>query len=132
MGRRKGQKCWCSADIKKRLDHFHPLLSELQSASPKRARRIIQDAKPCFLKLLGECALNILKETIKLNPGQYDDIRRHKDFLVLMSQPRLSLQNKKLAILKKQGGFLGLGFLLSTLGSLAASFAGKALGNLVQ
>lgn len=124
---RHGRVCWCKADIKKRLAHFGPQINELINAKSRQRKIILRDANACFLKLLVECALNILKENISVGDDQYKKIRPYKKLLLLMSEPKLSLLRKKKALLNQRGGNPLAVVLGRVLLSVAASYIGDAV-----
>lgn len=125
-------KCWCKVSINKRLDHFSPQLNALVNANRIKRKELIRNADRCFMKLLTEGALNILKENIKVDDAQFRAIRPHKKLMLLMSKPQLSVLRKKEVLLKQKGGNPLIGILGRILVSVATSFFGGAVAKAVS
>ena len=94
-------------------------LRALRTAKPLQANAIIRHSDYDLIKVLCECAHNVLKGNVPLTPRQKANLRRHKNALRLLTNKKdLSLTKKK--NLLQKGGFLGalLGPVLSILGGL--------------
>ena len=80
------------------------LLRMLYKASPKLRKALLADMPPELVRLLSECALNILKGTVVLKKAQKERLRRHRKNLRTLAKQSTSLRKKKEIIQK--GGFL--------------------------
>jgi hypothetical protein len=119
--------CWCTKHIAHRLKHYLSQLTELKNAkTPGKRVAILKEANPCFVRLLCECGMNVLKGKLKLPEHQYPKLRRHKQLLLFTSRKRNSLGKRKQALIDKKGGFLPL--ILPALISAIAGLAGEAIG----
>lgn len=127
MTRCKGVKdCSCHGrSVKERFEEFVPVLKEMVEADPKRRLKIMKKLPPCFVTLICETSLNILKGNLKLPDSHYDSLRPHKQMLVSMCRPRDTFKKKKEYLLKKKGGFLAA--LAPIILSALSGFAGQTL-----
>lgn len=118
-------KCVCKESVIERFKHFLPILQRIPGANNTELQEIIKCASPCFIRLISELGLNILKGSVKLPRHQYKKLRPHKRLLVHLSKPGFSASQHRSKLLKKKGGFLPavLPFLLTAL----SGFAGQAL-----
>lgn len=105
--------------------HFKPVLEKYGEGNLKTKKTILKKAPSCMVRLLSECGHNVLKGNVKLPEAQYKKLKPHKRLLLLMSNPSKTLKEKKLALLKKKGGFIQvvLPYLLTAL----SGFAGQTL-----
>jgi hypothetical protein len=122
-----GKECVCKQAVMKRFQQYYPLLKDLRNN--KKRKEILKRAPPCFVRLISECGLNILKGNIKLPEAQYKKLKPHKRLLLSLSKPIISMKQKKALLVKKKGGFLPivLPFLLSAI----SGFTGQALAKSV-
>jgi hypothetical protein len=88
---------------------------------PRYAKTIIAQADDDLLDCLRLCCKNILEGNIPLSPTQKARLKRHKNILRELVQPRLSRTRKK--ALLQRGGFIGA--LLSPLVSLVGPLLKK-------
>ena len=86
------------------IDDKKALLRMLHKASPKLRKALLADLPPEIIRLLSECALNILKGTVTLKKRQKERLRRHRDKLRALAKNSTSLKKKKEII--QTGGFL--------------------------
>ena len=86
------------------MDDKKALLQMLHKASPKLRKALLADLPPEVVRLLSECALNILKGTVTLKKRQKDRLRRHRDKLRALAKNSTPLKKKKAII--QTGGFL--------------------------
>ena len=76
----------------------------LSKSNPKYRKSLINGAPPEIMKILSECALNILKGTITLTNEEKTKLRKHKNQLRQMATTRVSNRQKKKIVQK--GGML--------------------------
>ena len=76
----------------------------LSKSNPKYRKSLINGAPPEIMKVLSECALNILKGTITLTNDEKTKLRKHKNQLRQMATTRVSNRQKKKIVQK--GGML--------------------------
>lgn len=90
---------------------------------------MFKNAPPCFVKLACETGLNILKGNLKLPSSQYKNLRPYKQMLLQLSQPDISIKQRRSILARKKGGFLPLviPYLLTAL----SGFAGQAIAKAV-
>jgi hypothetical protein len=88
---------------------------------PQYAKGIIEKGDDDLLDCLRLCCKNILEENVAVSPTQKSRLKRHKNTLRKLVQPRLSRKNKK--TLLQRGGFLGA--LLGPIVSLVAPLLQK-------
>ena len=79
-------------------------LEMLSKSNPKYRKSLISGAPPEIMKLLSECALNILKGTITLTNEEKSKLRKHKKGLREMATSKVSNRTKKKIVQK--GGML--------------------------
>lgn len=75
------------------------------------------------LKIVCECALNLLRGNIPVTKSQKAKLQKHKAALRKLASKKLPLFKKKRVLLQKGSGFLGI--LLPTALSLLSSIIGK-------
>ena len=80
------------------------LLRMLYKASPKLRKALLADLPPEVVRLLSECALNILKGSVVLKKKHKDNLRRRRKNLHILAKKSTSTKKKKEIIQK--GGFL--------------------------
>lgn len=103
----------------------------LHKASPKLRKALLADLPPEIVRLLSECALNILKGVITLKKKHKDKLRRHRKKLHLLANKKTSVKKKKEII--QTGGFLPglLATLIPSLLPLAIQGVGEIAKGLV-
>ena len=79
-------------------------LEMLSKSNPKYRKSLISGAPPEIMKLLSECALNILKGTITLTNEEKAKLRKHKKGLREMATSKVSNRTKKKIV--QRGGML--------------------------
>jgi hypothetical protein len=126
---RYAETCICQKSVVDRFQYFYPLLKEMNGASNYKKKEIMKKAPPCFVRLISECGLNILKGNIKLPDDQYKKLKPHKRLLLSLSKPMLSMKKRRDLLLQKRGGFLPaiLPFLLSGISGFAGQAIAKSL-----
>ena len=128
---RHGASCQvCCQDITRRLSTYLPAVRSLSKAGAKKRMQIIRDADPCLVRIMKECALNVLKGRIKLSRRQLTRLRPHARTLVKVSRGQGMTLGAQKKLLEKSGGFLPvvLPALIASLGTLA----GNVLSNLTR
>ena len=127
---KRAKQCWCKAPLKDRVTHFTPLLNKLRHAKLKERIKLLKNASTCFVRFLAECGLNILKENLQLDAPQYTRLKPHKQTLLSLSKPMLSLSERRDVLMKKKkGGFLPV--FVPIVASALASFLGEAVAKAV-
>ena len=89
--------------MEKLRDH-RAFLEMLSKSNPKYRKVLINGAPPDIMKLLSECALNILKGTITLTSEEKSKLRKHRNELRQMATTKVSNRTKKKLVQK--GGML--------------------------
>lgn len=113
----KGVKnCVCCKNIGDRLRHFSPVVRAYEEGDTATRQKLLKKACPCFVRLICETCLNVLKGNVKLNAEQYEKLKPHKQRLLQLSRPSISSKKRKEVLVKKGGG--GLPLLLSGVGIL--------------
>ena len=87
-----------------KLKDYRVFLEMLSKSNPKYRKSLINGAPPEIMKVLSECALNILKGTITLTNDEKTKLRKHKNQLRQMATTRVSNRQKKKIVQK--GGML--------------------------
>ena len=90
----------------KRLLAQEPFLRLLTRSSPKRRKRLLQQATKDELTVLFEICLNILKGNIPLNDTAFKKLKRHKGILRTLGSKKVALTHKK-KIVNQKGGAIG-------------------------
>lgn len=131
MGGCKGVKsCSCKGkSIKERFERFKPILQAYEKAGPREKEQMLRSAPYCFVQLMAETGLNILKGNLRLPTNQYVHLRPHKRLLLALSKRGVSLKQKKELLVKKKGGFLPV--LAPILLSALSGLAGQALAKII-
>lgn len=117
--------CICKKSAYDRFKHFKPIFDEICASDAANIQKIIANAPSCFVRLISELGLNILKGSIKLPKHQYKKLRPHKRLLIRMSKPGFSPEHHRQILLKKRGGFLPA--ILPLILSAVSGFAGQTL-----
>lgn len=76
----------------------------LHRASPKLRKALLADLPPEVIRLLSECAVNILKGSVTLKKKHKQNLRRHRKNLHRLANKRTTVKDKKKII--QTGGFL--------------------------
>ena len=120
------ESCECRGKtICEKFELYKPLLAAFKDGGKESQIDVLRRAPPCFVRLVAETGLNILKGNLRLPKSQYRNLRPHKHLLLSLSKPGISLERKKQLLIEKKGGFLPT--LVPILLSALASFAGQAL-----
>ena len=77
----------------------------LGKCNPQQRKAIIEHGDAGLIDSLCECALNLLKGHVRLNPKQKKTLFKHKQRLRALTNKRMA--RKKKAILNQHGGFVG-------------------------
>lgn len=119
--------CLCHRSLQDRVRHYLPELQALAKSRPKERVKILKQGNSCFVKLLCEMVLNVLKGTVKLPDSHYKKLKPHKRLLLQVTKPLASVKQRREALLKKKGGILPV--ILPPLLTALATFAlNKVLG----
>ena len=84
--------------------HF-PLLTYLQSLSPRAQKSLIKGATREILEAFSEICLNLIKKNVPLTAGQKEKLRPFEEEIYQLALKKHSVVKKKQIIQK--GGFLG-------------------------
>lgn len=130
-GKHRREECeFCKKPIGYRLDKYASLLRKLSSTSSAKIRKnLIRKADPCFIEILRECALNVLRKNLPVPADRLRKLKRHAKAMVYVAKPRKSVRRTQRA-LEQKGGFLPL--ILPAVVSLLSGFAGEALGKAIH
>ncbi len=104
-------------------------LKLLHGAKPAYRKVLLQQAKPEAIKLLSECALNILKGKILLTQEEKRRLQPHKKKLRTLANKRGSIKTKKKVL--QQGGFLPP-FLIPILAAVGGNLAGVIMSKIIK
>ena len=107
-----------------RLKKHSDTLSVMSKANPKVNKVLIQNANKELVYCLCECAHNVLKGNVPLNPSQKRKLNRYKQGLRSLVKSKTSVLKKKKIL--QQGGFLPA--LLGPILGIAGPIIGKLLG----
>lgn len=107
--------CLCRQRINKRLKHFSKELQEFTAASHEEKIKILDVSPSCFLRLICETGLNILKGEASLSDDQYRTLMPYKQVLLYLSKPDLSFEERKRTVRKKHFCSKVVPFILSGL-----------------
>lgn len=110
------KKCVCHRSISERIKHFSSAIRDFNEGNSSTRKKILKKACPCFVRMLCETCLNVLKGNLKLNESQYKKLKPHKHFLLDLIKPSNAFKERK-ALLVKKGG-KGLPLLLTGVGVL--------------
>ena len=77
----------------------------LGKCNPRQRKAIIDYDDASHIDSLCECALNLLKGHVRLNPKQKKKLFTHKHRLCVLTNKRMA--RKKKTILNQNGGFVG-------------------------
>ena len=86
-----------------RLKKHADMLNVMGKNKPQVNKAIIQAADKDLIHCFCECALNVLKGSVPLNPSQKRKLTRHKQGLRMLAEPKVSLNKKKKNL--QTGGF---------------------------
>ena len=89
----------------KRIKSNYHSLHALKDARPKLRRAIIANRDKKLLHSISECALNVLKGTVKLSDCKKRKLRKFKRQLRTIVDKRVPLAGKKKLIIQR-GGFI--------------------------
>lgn len=129
MSPKNKKSCWCNKPLNDRLTHYQEQLQQLETATPKERVQLLRAAKPCFVRLLCESGVNVLKGNIRLPDDQYQKLKPHRKLLLYVSKRQNSLKQRQKALVAKKGGFLPV--ILPVLLSAISGFAGQAISRAV-
>jgi len=86
-----------------RLKQNASLLQAMTSVKPHLRVHILEKCSNEVIKCLAECALNILKDNIKLNSQQLKNLQRYKQAVRKLADKKLSLKEKRRLLQQKSG-----------------------------
>ena len=109
--------------VSKLIRQQHSALCTLAREKPKSRKLLLKKAKRPIIDALSECALNLLRGSIKLTEKQRKKLKRFKNYLRELADKRISLKKKKL--ITQRGGFISA--LLSAILPVIGSLIGKAI-----
>ena len=92
--------------MSKRMKQNADALRFLSICNPRQRKAIIQHADNGLIDSLCECALNLLKGHVRLNPKQKKKLSSHKKRLRALTNKKVARKKKK-TILTQHGGFVG-------------------------
>ena len=104
-------------------------LKLLHRAKPAYRKTLLQQAKPEVIKLLSECALNMLKGKLLLTQEEKKQLQPHKKKLRTLANKRTSVKVKKKVL--QQGGFLPA-ILLPILAAVGGNVAGAVMSKIIK
>ena len=104
-------------------------LKLLHGAQPAYRKVLLQQAKPEVIKLLSDCALNILKGKILLTQQEKTRLQPHRKKVRTLANKRTSIKTKKKVL--QHGGFLPA-FLLPILAAVGGNIAGAVMGKIIK
>ena len=90
---------------KNQLIKFKKQIINLYKSPPLVRRHILRHSSPEFLKVLSECALNILKNNIVLSKREKAKLVRHKSIIRKLASKKINTKTRNRILLHK-GGFL--------------------------
>ena len=91
----------------------------LATAKPTIRKAILDKADPDLIWFISDCALNVLKGNVKLNPVDFKKLRRHKRKLLALVNARTKHKKK---IVQKGGGFFLPALLAPLIGGVLSTF----------
>ena len=104
---RQSKKCACAGkSVAEKFALFKSQLEGLIKGTPKRRSELLKKGSPCFVKLLCEVALNILKGNIVLPLSEYEELKPYKELILLLCEKNVSLEKKQKLLARKLGAFL--------------------------
>jgi hypothetical protein len=89
----------------KRVKSNYNVLHVLKNAKPKLRKAIISNCTPDLINCISECALNVLRGTIKLSTCMKRKLRKHRGQLRKVTDKSVPLTSKRRLVVQK-GGFL--------------------------
>ena len=92
--------------MSQRMKRNADALRFLAKCNAKQRKAIIQYADNGLVDSLCECALNLLKGHVRLNPKQKKKLSTHKHRLRALTNKKVARKKKK-TILTQNGGFVG-------------------------
>ena len=92
--------------MSKRIKRNADALRFLAKCNSKQRNAIIEHADNGLVDSLSECALNLLKGHVRLNPKQKKKLSSHKHRLRALTNKKVARKKKK-TILTQHGGFVG-------------------------
>lgn len=97
-----------------------------KSKQGKRRKMLLEAATSDEIRAIAECALNLLKNRIKLNSNQKRRLKRHKETLRYIAHKGTNIKKKRRAMQQK-GGFLAslLPLAISAVSSLVPALLGN-------
>ena len=104
-------------------------LKLLHRAKPAYRKTLLQEAKPEVIKILSDCALNILKGKLLLTQQEKRKLQPHKKKLRRLANKRTSVKAKKKIL--QQGGFLPA-FLIPILAAVGGNLAGAVMSKIIK
>ena len=104
-------------------------LKLLHRAKPASRKVLLQNATPEVIKLLSNCAINILKGSILLTQQEKAKLRPHKKKIKTLANKRTSMKTKKKVL--QQGGFLPA-FLIPVLAAIGGNLAGVVASKIIK
>ena len=113
-------KSFSKKNLVQRRKHFVSLLCSVKG--PKKRNCLIDLAEPEDVHAVCDCIFNIIRGNIQISKTNVQKLKRHKDALRLIVQPKLSLKRRREA-LKQKGGFWPL--LIPLIGSVISGIIGK-------
>lgn len=120
--------CVCFKDSKTRTRHYLPHLRNICRHNKTTRCNVIEGSKPCVIKFIGQCCHALLRKHIQLPPSKYIKLRKYREDILYLANPKTSLRQKRARLIEKRGGFLP--FLIPALASGLASIGSQLIGKL--
>ncbi len=97
------------------------------SATPSQRKEVLKLATPDQINAICECALNILRQNVKLSEKNLNLLRRpsNKKLIYNLASKKLSVSQKKNKLVKQSGGFPFLALLAPIIGSVIGELISK-------
>ena len=105
-----------------RVSSNEAYLRLLHDTNSKQRKQLIKIGNSDQINSVCECAFNILRKNITLNPTQLSKLRRYRKFVYRVADKKIPISQKRKA-LEQSGGFLP---------ALLAPILGVALGGIVE
>ena len=104
-------------------------LKLLHKAKPAYRKVLLEKASSEVIKLLSNCALNMIKGEMILTQQQKSALRPHKNKIRQLANKRVSLKKKKKIL--QSGGFLPP-FLFPILAAIGGNIAGVVMRKIIK
>ena len=106
-----------------RLQSQQHFLYVLKDAKPEARRGLLASADDELINAIVECALNTLNGNHKLRKGEKSKLKKYKNRLRALIDPKISFKNKRKLLVQKGG------FIVSMLASVLSGVIGSLIRN---